>query len=250
MNINVLTLSLKKVFLKLVIGGRTPKGYASLRLRQNVTLPYNMLRVAGKPKIFCIGANKTGTTSLKAALEELGIIVGNQRIAELLFDDWVRRDFRRLIRYCHTAQAFQDAPFSYADTFVALDQAFPGSKFILTVRDSSEQWYQSLTRFHSKLWGNGAIPTAEDLKNAEYLYKGFAYDTKKMVHRTPDNNIYDKETLIRFYETHNTTVINYFAYRRDDLLVINVAEKDSYQKLCQFLGVTPVRSDFPWENKT
>lgn len=101
------------------------------------------IRVLGKPKIFCIGVNKTGTTSLARALTELGIIVGKQKLAERLIHDWARRDFRRLFLYCHTAQAFQDVPFSLPFTFQALDQHFPGSKFILTVRDTPKQWFQS-----------------------------------------------------------------------------------------------------------
>jgi hypothetical protein len=116
------------------------------------------IRALGKPKIFCIGLNKTGTTSLKKEMALQGFTVGNQRQAELLFDDWVKRDFRRIVRYCRTARFFQDAPFSYPYTFIALDQAFPGSKFILTVRDNAEQWYNSLIRFHGKLWGNGNTP--------------------------------------------------------------------------------------------
>ncbi len=90
----------------------------------------------GKQKIFCIGRNKTGTTSLHAALIEMGIVVGRQRHAELMIGDWSKRDFRRLISFCRTAQAFQDIPFSLPYTFQALDMAFPRSKFILTVRES------------------------------------------------------------------------------------------------------------------
>lgn len=91
------------------------------------------------PKVFCVGRNKTGTTSLRAALTILGYRIGRQRDAEALIEDWGRRDFRRLVAYCHTADAFQDVPFSHDYTFQAVDAAFPGSKFILTVRDSPEQ---------------------------------------------------------------------------------------------------------------
>ena len=76
----------------------------------------------GEIQIFCIGRNKTGTTSLAEALTELGIIVGEQNLAEHLIHDWARRDFRRLFLYCRTAQAFQDIPFSLPFTFQALDQ--------------------------------------------------------------------------------------------------------------------------------
>lgn len=42
----------------------------------------------------------------------LGYVVGNQHQAELMFDDRVKRDFRRITQYCKTAQFFQDAPIS------------------------------------------------------------------------------------------------------------------------------------------
>lgn len=152
----------------------------------------SFLRAIGKQKIFCVGFNKTGTTSLKKEMEDLGFAVGNQRKAELLFDDWVKRDFRRLKKYCYTAQFFQDAPFSFPYTFIALDQFFPKSKFILTIRDSSEQWYNSLINFHGKKWGNGNIPpTAEDLKRAVYIYKGFPYHS-----RMKKDNVTEREILI------------------------------------------------------
>ena len=59
-----------------------------------------IVKYSGKPKIFGIGKNKTGTTSLKAAMSELGFSVGNQREAELLVHEWAERDFKRLIWYC------------------------------------------------------------------------------------------------------------------------------------------------------
>jgi len=135
-------------------------------IRKNIwTIRKNIGRIKslGKPKIFGIGNNKTGTTSLKAAMGELGFIVGHQRPAEKLMEDWAKRDFSPIISYCKSGQFFQDVPFSKPYTYVVLDHEFPGSKFILTVRGSPEQWYNSLTEFHAKLWGkNGRIPTKED----------------------------------------------------------------------------------------
>lgn len=211
----------------------------------------NPIKALGKKKIFCIGLNKTGTTSLKVEMGYQGIVVGNQRKAELLFDDWVKRDFKKLKRYCYTAQFFQDAPFSYPYTFIALDQFFPGSKFILTVRNSPEQWYSSLARFHGKIWGNGNIPpTAEDLKNAPYIYKGFAYHARMHALPVTDENPYDKDILIDYYRTLNKNVKDYFRHRPEDLLVINLAKKGDYARFCKFLGVEQKKDTFPWENKT
>lgn len=209
------------------------------------------VKAFGKPKIFGIGANKTGTTSLKYAMKELGFTVGTQRTGENLVDDWAKRDFKRLIKYCRTAQFFQDAPFSYNFTYIVLDHAFKGSKFILTVRDSPEQWYDSVIRFQSKKYGkDGRIPTKEDLMEATYIYKGRPWHVNRLVSNTPENDPYNKEILIKRYVNHNEEVKRYFRHRPDDLLVLNVADDHAYTDLCKFLNVEKKRDTFPWKNRT
>lgn len=188
---------------------------------------------------------------MKAAMQEMGYIVGNQRKAELLLEGYAKRDFRKLIKYCKTAQFFQDFPFSKPYTFVVLDYAFPGSKFILTIRNTPEQWYNSLTRFHAKNWGkDGRVPTKEDLQNATYIYKGRPWHSKKLLSNTPDDDPYNKDLLIKEYIDYNDTVKNYFKHRPDDLLILNVAEKGAYRQLTEFLGLEVQQKDFPWKNKT
>ena len=135
------------------------------RVTRIVTEFSNQRNAAGKVKFFCIGRNKTGTTSLKRAFEDLGYPVGNQRKAEILAGKYYFEEkFQPIVDYCKTAQVFQDVPFSYPETYKHLDKAYPGSKFILTLRDSPEQWYRSITRFHAKMFGKeGRVPTVEDL---------------------------------------------------------------------------------------
>lgn len=207
---------------------------------------------ADKPKVFGIGNNKTGTTSLEKAMKDLGFKGGNQSFAELnLMQSWAKRDFEPIIDYCKTAEFFQDVPFSKPFTFIALDQAYPKSKFILTVRDSPEQWYNSLTKFHAKLWGkDGRIPTKEDLQNAPYIYKGWAWNMNRLMSITPENDPYNKEILIQSYIAHNNQVKEYFKHRSDNLLILNVSKPNAYKELCDFLNIKTEKADFPWENKT
>jgi hypothetical protein len=184
------------------------------------------------------------------AFAELGLVVGEQGLAEWLARDWARRDFRRLGWYCHTAQAFQDVPFSLPYTYQALDQIFPHSKFILTVRDSADQWYESLTLYDAALFGQGHVPTASDLQAATYRYPGYAYDIHRWLYNTPPDDLYNRAALIVNYTAHNTAVIEYFRHRAADLLVLNVAEPGAYDRLCRFLGKPCTGQEFPWENKT
>jgi len=212
---------------------------------------YFYLKCINKTKVFCIGLNKTGTTSLESAMLDFGYIGGDQREAEFMFKDWVKRDFKKIVRYCKSAVFFQDSPFSHPYTFIAMDQAFPKSKFILTVRDSPDQWYNSLVKFHGKLWGNGNVPpTAEDLKNARYVYKGFPYYVRKHLNNVDDEELYKKDVLVDYYTTHNKNVIDYFRFRENDLLILNVADDDAYKRLAAFLNVETDKTQFPWKNKT
>jgi len=196
-----------------------------------------------KPKIFCIGFNKTGTTTIKKTLNEFKFKLGDQIKGELLIFDWYKRDFKKIIKLCKTADVFQDVPFSLPFTYIILDQYFKNAKFILTERDSQEQWYNSLTKFHSKLFSDGlAIPTCKQLKEAEYRYKGFIYQTFKLIYNTQDDDLYSKETLINLY--------NNFKSRPEKLITINVSKKNDYFRLSEFLNKKPLRDDFPWKNKT
>lgn len=222
-----------------------------LGLKKKANIIQSTIKAFGKPKIFCIGLNKTGTTSLQKEMLLQGFTVGNQRQAELLFDDWVKRDFKRIFRYCRTAEFFQDVPFSCPYTFIAMDQAFSGSKFILTIRNNAEEWYNSLIRFHGKLWGNGNVPpTAEDLKKATFIYKGQPYRTRLLLHDVPENEPYKRDVMITYYHNHKNMVLDYFRHRSHDLLVINLKNPEDYQRFCKFINRKPERSGFPWENKT
>lgn len=208
-------------------------------------------QVRNKTKYFCIGRNKTGTTSLEKAFKDLGYIVGNQREAHKLYDRYYfEKNFEPIINYCKSAQVFQDVPFSCPETFKHLDKAYPDSKFILTIRNDAEQWYSSITRFHAKRFGkNGRIPTTEDLKEAFYIRKGMRYNTVRL-HGTPDDDPYNREIMLAHYNQHNAEIIEYFKDRPDDLLILNLAEEGAYQKFIAFLGVESAYTDFPWENKT
>ncbi|MBR8535747.1 hypothetical protein KDU71_09285 [Carboxylicivirga sediminis] len=216
------------------------KHYATFKEQQ-------FIKRRNNPKIFVIGFNKTGTTSVESALKEFDIKLGNQREAELLLDNIINDDFKTLFNYCLKAEAFQDIPFSLPSIFKILDQKFEGSKFILTVRDSDQQWFESLCKFHGKLWADGKTPTKADLANAKYIYKGYPL---KVINRIFGDCYYEAEHYKEVYNKHNNDVIEYFKSRPNDLLVINAAEKESYKKMCHFIGKTPLRETFEWKNKT
>lgn len=210
-------------------------------------LRYNLFK--SNQKIFCIGFNKTGTTTFERIMIDHDIKMGNQKSGELLFFEYAKRNFKPIINFCKTAQAFQDIPFSLPFTYVALHQAYPNSKFILTVRDDEHIWYDSLIRFLSKLYEIDSKPTVEDVRNYHYRTPNYMYTVGKYLYKTPDEDFFNEKALKDLYLTHNKNVIDYFRDNKN-FIVINFAKKGDFQRLCDFLAIDPKYNTPPWENKS
>ncbi|WP_081210006.1 sulfotransferase [Salegentibacter sediminis] len=220
-------------------------------LRSRIKTINNYFRVYNKPKVFGIGANKTGTTSLKTAMADLGFIIGSQKKAENFLYDWGKRDFHRIIKYCYSAQFFQDIPFSLPYTYIILDHKFPGSKFILTIRNDSEEWYESLIKYHSIKWGSKEkISDMKKLKASLNRTQRWAWEALEIACNVAEDDPYNKEHLIHYYENHNRNVKEYFRYRPADLLILNPSESDAMTKLSIFLELDSLGKTFPKVNVT
>jgi hypothetical protein len=209
-----------------------------------------MLFKKNKPKIFCIGQNKTGTTSLKKFFQDHGFRVGDQPTAEQLIDDYIARNWKPILKYCETAEVFQDVPFSNDYLYVVLDFYFPNAKFILSERDNAEQWYNSITKFHAKLFGrNGNLPDKNDLQNANYRVKEFIWKNFNEKFGEIEGDIYNKENLTGLYTKRNEQIKHYFK-DKSNFLAVNLSQPDAVQKMADFLQIKPKYQVMPWENKT
>jgi len=241
------------------------------KIQKGIREIYRKIKIRNSNKVFCIGRNKTGTTSLGKFLSKLDIIVakqsspdslGNflsklgilkakQSSAEFLFYDVKKGDYSTLLNYVkYNGQAFQDIPFSLNGTYKIMDKAFPNSKFILTIRDSPDQWYKSVTSYHSKLMGTKHVPTKEDLMNYSYVKKGWMWEVNRFLYPTPEHDIYNEEILKKHYNDYNNEIIEYFKDRPNDLLIVNLKEENAALKICNFLGTKKKLYNMPWENKT
>lgn len=211
---------------------------------------FRRLNINRKQKVFCIGFNKTGTTSLEQALLDLNYKLGDQNAAQQLVSNYKDRNFNAIVKFCETGNAFQDAPFSWPFTFMFLEQAYPNARFILSVRNDSEQWYNSLIRFHSSLMTDGGkIPSYDDMLAYSRSKKSSIWSNMVAKFDIDKDDPYNKDILIGYYEQHNSMVKEYFRFK-SNLLVINISHNSSYQKFCEFLDEKPLYQSFPWKNKT
>lgn len=168
----------------------------------------------------------------------------------MLLEDYAKRDFRKIVKYCKTAEAFQDIPFSLDYTYQIMDFVFPGSRFILTMRDSPDIWYESLLNFHSKMTGKNHTPTAEDLKEVTYRYKGWLWRCHEIIFGADEETVFDKRLYLKVYERHNEQIMDYFKYRPEDLLVLHISHPSAMKQLCDFLGLEYQGQSFPHLLKT
>ena len=184
--------------------------------------PVAASRPPGAAKVFGIGWQKTGTKSVGRALQVLGFSVASYQFV----DDPEIHDRRKLVAKAiplmRQYDACQDNPWTIL--FRELDEAFPGGRFILTLREE-KAWYASAVR-------QFAGAPSEMLK---LLYG----EAGPVGHET---------LFIERYRRHNREVMSYFAHRPNDLLVMDLAAGDGWEKLCPFLGVSIPAAPFPREN--
>lgn len=213
-------------------------------------------------KVFGIGNNKTGTTSLQAVFYALGLKVAPQEAGEAAGMEAYRGHLEPLIEYVSAFDAFQDAPFSVKSTYAQLDALFPRSKFILTHRDP-EVWFQSLESFHRKIF---RVPPErpilrEDIARFRYVAPGYIeaiWELNWLLQVGSDLSVtrswelsYDKDHFIRLYCARNEAIVRHFSERPDDLLVIDVTHEHDTRRIVEFLELpASLVCDMPHMNKT
>lgn len=97
-----------------------------------------------RPKVFCLGFQKTGTSSVGLALERLGRSVAGYHPFRHLADQVdldLERVWRIALPVAEAHDAAQDTPWPIL--YRRLDEAFPGAKFIHVVRDPGA-WIDSV----------------------------------------------------------------------------------------------------------
>lgn len=163
-------------------------------------------------KIFIIGLPRSGTTSICAAMLELGYTVAHTAYTQKTFDN---------------AQVIADTPI-FAD-FKRLDSFYPNSKFIYLTRELA-QWLPSIKQLLQRMYVNVTRDDGGSNTIIKRCYQNtFAPFTRE--------NIESDEFLANTYSKHNHEIQQFFSQRQDDLLTIDISKSTSYQKLLDFLSL-------------
>ena len=200
-------------------------------------------RVRGdREKIFVIGLNKTGTTSMAHILSEAGFLVAEQREFESLTARWLggnltRRSFeRKLCKQIRCYQAFQDVPFSLPALAPLLWERYPEAKFILTKRSSGEEWASSLEGAFCRWFDNQAGGRSwAELEEAHYRTKGFPALLLSQLGGQRERPINFKE-LAHIHDDYLefVTLLSSLIGKRS-LLVVDLKDADALERIESFI---------------
>jgi Sulfotransferase domain len=187
-------------------------------------------------RIFGIGYPKTGTLSLHHAFQLLGYESWHWSSAHV-----AKRIWQQMHSDTHRSEALEgyealcDLPIPLL--YEKLDKAYPGSKFILTLR-SEENWLESIRKHFLDEYNPWKSQWDED---------PFSH---RVHHLTFGRTDFDAEVFLSRYREHNAAVQEYFRWRPESLLILHLDRKDGWGKLCPFLGRPIPAVPFPRKNKT
>ena len=207
-------------------------------------------------KVIGAGFGRTGTMSLKVALETLGFdpcyhmteVFAHPGHADFWSSAWRGEpvDWERAIGGYEATVDWPGCTF-----YEELMERHPEARVLLSVRDP-EPWYESTrsTIYELSMLLDGS-PTSRLLFGLITLlvYGGFAGGRSNLVNDliwegTFDGRFKDKAYAIEVFERHNEEVERRVPPER--LLVYDV--KEGWEPLCEFLGVPEPEEPFPYLN--
>lgn len=190
-----------------------------------------------------VGMGRTGTASLKVALEQLGFGPCHHMLE--LFqrpgsaERWLARARGEAVRWDELLGGYRSAvDWPSAWFWRELVRDFADARVILTVREP-EGWYDSISNTIFKA-------LEQPLPENDLAARGQRLMAKDIiVERAFDNRPHDKAHVLARYAEHNAQVQRVVPAAR--LLTYDVA--DGWAPLCAFLGVPVPDTPFPTANR-
>lgn len=226
------------------------------KIKRKIYSPAIRLKWRGQKKIFCVSFQRTGTTSVRKFLSELGYPVAPNTVSKR--NTWSQKaydgNFDSIFRdpefICY--QAFQDHPWFFPEIYKVLYHKFPKAQFILFERDPDD-WFDSMIALAHKPQGNFSSPEIH-----AWTYRReeeFQHKTERGEHFESLSEMdiktleIQREHYKRVYIRRNKEVRNFFANKNSDRLFYSTLENpDKWNMLAHFLGTTNTAGD-PHVNK-
>ena len=184
-------------------------------------------------KLFGIGLSRTGTKSLAEALSILGFKTGHYDEGMAAIEQ-TPNGLDINLKAVAEWDALTDIP--AAAFYQELDQAFPGSKFICTVRDK-ESWLVSIERHF--------MTNIQRYREGHGICADKASALREKMYGTTR---FDTEVMSKIFDVHYGDVGAYFSGREHDLLMLDICGSATWEPLCSFLEKSVPEVSFPAMN--
>jgi hypothetical protein len=185
-------------------------------------------------RIFGIGMHKTATSSLHAAFKTLGYDSFHWETNKKSWDIWNEMKTAGRSETLERYYSLCDLPIPMF--YRELDAAYPGSKFVLTVREEST-WLKSVER----LWNPYVNP------RYDWDLQPFSHQIHQALYGQTEFNA---EIFLARYRRHNAEVKEYFRNRSSDLLVMDIDQAAGWNELCGFFGRAIPAAPYPRVNRS
>ena len=171
-----------------------------------------------KQKVFVIGFQKTGTTSLEHALQKMHYrVYGGDK--DLMKFDNTENLKNYISETLKSWDAVQDMPWPLF--YRELYELYPNAKYILTFRDT-EKWIVSVVKYFASI----RIPLHRKIYNVPCA-EGY-------------ENVYRK-----VYDEHNMMVREFFKDKQN-FIEMEMGRNFDYKTLCDFLNISQIpKEEFP-----
>ncbi len=174
-------------------------------------------------KVLGVGIGKTGTSTLGACMRKLGYhhLTWRRQLSQRIL---IEKDVVEMERLMEEYDSFDDTPWNFL--YREMDERYPDTRFVLTLRSSPEVWFRSL-KGHCE---RHMVDCPE-----------YAFGTKRPVE--------NPASAIATYERHNRDIREYFADRPGKLLEVCWETGDGWKELCDFLEEDVPDLPFPHANR-
>ena len=191
-----------------------------------------------KPKVFGIGLSRTGTKTLTSSLYHLGINTIHYPDDATTLRELASGNYKfSVLKEFDGITDITVAPF-----YPQLDRLFPGSKFILTVRDK-ETWLKSIEQHW---YGRSAFSDLPYLPSEREIHMRIRRLLRSAVYGCYE---FSRDRLSYVYDLHYKNVTDYFKNKPESLLVLDICAGEGWEKLCPFLGKPHIDKPFPYIRK-
>jgi len=233
--------------------------FDTLKELQRIVLPRHFYDSIDKQNVICVGLNKSGTTSFSAGLKSLGYSLYPEPVGHnTLLPDVYHRSYGSTLTALENERydLYQDMPFSLPGFYKEIYKMRPNDIYVLTIRDSVEQFVDTCLNFYKRQFSYGDIN-----KFDESLFYRYTHSNVVTVHL--DNLYYSyfdlwgiktfdniEKKLSDVYNKHIDSAVDFFEGNNiKNFKIINVSKENELENIAKWLGKESEEKNFPWLNK-